>query len=414
MSWLMQSDPEVHAAISDEIRREQEKLILIASENYVSRPVLEAVGSVMTNKYAEGYPGRRYYAGCEAVDQVESLAIERAKSLFGAEHANVQPHSGSQANMAVYLASINPGDTILGMNLAHGGHLTHGSPVSFSGHYYKAVFYGVRKDTGLIDYEQVESLARQHKPKIIIAGASAYPRTIDFSFFRKVADEVGAHLLVDMAHFAGLVAAGMHPSPFPYADFVTTSTHKTLRGPRGGMAFCKEQWAKPLDKGVFPMMQGGPLMHVVAGKAVMLKEASMPSFKNYIARVLENARTLSESLAAHGYDILTGGTDNHLMLIDLRSKGLTGKEAEKLLSDAGIYCNKNAVPFDDKPPTVTSGIRLGTPAITTRGFNSDEIREVGEIIHRVLSGHGKDSVMKDTREAVTSLLKKHPIYTDLV
>jgi len=413
MSWLMQADPEVHGAITDEIRREQDKLILIASENYVSRSVLEAVGSVMTNKYAEGYPGRRYYAGCEAVDQVETLAIERAKTLFGAEHANVQPHSGSQANMAVYLAALKPGDTILGMNLAHGGHLTHGSPVSFSGHYYKAVFYGVRKDTGLIDYEQVESLARQHKPNIIIAGASAYPRTIDFAFFRKVANETGAHLLVDMAHFAGLVAAGMHPSPFPYADFVTTSTHKTLRGPRGGMAFCKDQWSKSLDKGVFPMMQGGPLMHVVAGKAVMLREAAAPEFKNYISRVLENARVLSETLAAHGYDILTGGTDNHLMLIDLRSKGLTGKEGETLLSSAGIYCNKNAVPFDDKPPTITSGIRLGTPAITTRGFSSDEIREVGEIIHRVLGSQGKDAPMKEAREAVVRLLKRHPIYTDL-
>ncbi|MHB8421884.1 MAG: serine hydroxymethyltransferase [Leptospirales bacterium] len=413
MHWLMQTDPEVHRAITEEIQREQQKLILIASENYVSRSILEAVGSVMTNKYAEGYPGRRYYAGCEAVDKVETLAIERAKTLFGAEHANVQPHSGSQANMAVYLAALKPGDTILGMDLAHGGHLTHGSAVSFSGHYYKAIFYGVKRETGLIDYEQVESLARQHRPRIIIAGASAYPRTIDFAFFRKVADEVGAVLHVDMAHFAGLVAAGLHPSPFPYADFVTTSTHKTLRGPRGGMAFCRQEWAKPLDKGVFPMMQGGPLMHVIAGKAVMLREASDPGFKSYSGQVLENARVLSETLAGHGYNILTGGTDNHLMLIDLRNKGLTGKEAESFLSEAGIYCNKNAVPFDDKPPTVTSGIRLGTPAITTRGFVGEEVREIAEIIHRILDNRGKESVLKEAKESVYSLLKRHPIYTDL-
>ncbi|MHB8542548.1 MAG: serine hydroxymethyltransferase [Leptospirales bacterium] len=413
MHWLMQTDPEVHRAITEEIQREQQKLILIASENYVSRSILEAVGSVMTNKYAEGYPGRRYYAGCEAVDKVETLAIERAKTLFGAEHANVQPHSGSQANMAVYLAALKPGDTILGMDLAHGGHLTHGSAVSFSGHYYKAIFYGVKRETGLIDYEQVESLARQHRPRIIIAGASAYPRTIDFAFFRKVADEVGAVLHVDMAHFAGLVAAGLHPSPFPYADFVTTSTHKTLRGPRGGMAFCRQEWAKPLDKGVFPMMQGGPLMHVIAGKAVMLREASDPGFKAYSGQVLENARVLSETLAGHGYNILTGGTDNHLMLIDLRNKGLTGKEAESFLSEAGIYCNKNAVPFDDKPPTVTSGIRLGTPAITTRGFVGEEVKEIAEIIHRILDNRGKESVLKEAKESVYSLLKRHPIYTDL-
>jgi glycine hydroxymethyltransferase len=413
MSWLMKTDPEVHRAISDEIRREQEKLILIASENYVSRSVLEAVGSVMTNKYAEGYPGRRYYAGCEAVDVVETLAIERAKTLYGAEHANVQPHSGSQANMAVYLAALKPGDTILGMNLSHGGHLTHGSPVSFSGHYYKAVFYGVDRDTGLIDYRQVEDLARQHRPKIIIAGASAYPRTIDFALFRRVADETGALLLVDMAHFAGLVAAGFHPSPFPYADFVTTSTHKTLRGPRGGMAFCREQWAKSLDKGVFPMMQGGPLMHVVAGKAVMLREAADPGFKTYIARVLENARTLAETLAGHGYNILTGGTDNHLLLIDLRSKGLTGKDAETYLSQAGIYCNKNAVPFDDKPPTVTSGIRLGTPAATTRGLDVSEMRDVAGLIHRILESRGKESVIQEVKGSVSEILKRHPIYTDL-
>ncbi len=413
MSWLMKTDPEVHRAISEEVQREQEKLILIASENYVSRSILEAVGSVMTNKYAEGYPGRRYYAGCEAVDIVETLAIDRAKALYGAEHANVQPHSGSQANMSVYLAALKPGDTILGMDLSHGGHLTHGNAVSFSGHYYKAVFYGVSRETGLIDYRQVEDLARQHRPRILIAGASAYPRTIDFAFFRRVADEVGALLLVDMAHFAGLVATGFHPSPFPFADFVTTSTHKTLRGPRGGMAFCRQEWSKALDKGVFPMMQGGPLMHVIAGKAVMLREAADPAFKTYIARVLENASTLAETLSAHGYNILTGGTDNHLLLIDLRNKGLTGKDAESFLSQAGIYCNKNAVPFDDKPPTVTSGIRLGTPAATSRGLDASEMREVAELIHRVLESRGKESAIQEVKGSVSELLKRHPIYTEL-
>ncbi len=413
MLWLNQTDPEVQEAISQELKREQEKLVLIASENYVSRSILEAVGSVMTNKYAEGYPGRRYYAGCEAVDQVETLAIERARTLFGAEHVNVQPHSGSQANMAVYLASIRPGDTILGMDLSHGGHLTHGSPVSFSGHYYNAVFYGVHRDTGLIDEQQVETLARQHRPAIIIAGASAYPRIIDFAFFRKVADEVGAILLVDMAHFSGLVATGHHPSPFPYADFVTTSTHKTLRGPRGGMAFSRANWAKALDKAVFPMMQGGPLMHVIAGKAVMLKEALSQDFKDYSAKTLKNAQTLAGELAEAGYRISTGGTDNHLMLIDLRNKSLTGKEAEGFLAQAGIICNKNGVPYDDKPPTVTSGIRLGTPAVTTRGLGQPEMVKVAGMIHRILDSKGQAAVIDTVRTELVSLLRDFPIYAGL-
>ena len=413
MSWLMKTDPEVHRAISEEVQREQEKLILIASENYVSPSILEAVGSVMTNKYAEGYPGRRYYAGCEAVDVVEELAISRARTLFGAEHVNVQPHSGSQANMAVYLAAIKPGDTILGMNLSHGGHLTHGSHVSFSGHYYKSVFYGVDPKTGLIDFDGLRAQAREHRPRIIIAGASSYPRTIDFAPFRAIADEVGATLLVDMAHIAGLVAAGLHPSPFGVADFVTTSTHKTLRGPRGGMAFSREPFAKALDKAVFPMMQGGPLMHVVAGKAVMLNEALAPSFREYMARVLENCRVLARSLSEAGYSLLTGGTDNHLLLIDLRPQGLSGKDAEHYLSQAGIFVNKNAVPFDDKPPTITSGIRIGTPAATTRGLGPQEMLLVGGWIRQALESRGKEEVLRRISGEVGELLSRFPIYGEI-
>ena len=413
MFWLEQKDPETYQAIMNEVKREQDRLILIASENYVSPSILEAVGSVMTNKYAEGYPGRRYYAGCEAVDQVEELAISRARTLFGAEHVNVQPHSGSQANMAVYLASIKPGDTILGMNLAHGGHLTHGSPVSFSGHYYKSVFYGVDPKTGLIDYDGLRAQAREHRPRIIIAGASSYPRTIDFAPFRAIADEVGATLLVDMAHIAGLVAAGLHPSPFPVADFVTTSTHKTLRGPRGGMAFSREPMAKALDKAVFPMMQGGPLMHVVAGKAVMLSEALAPSFRDYMGRVLENCRVLARSLSEAGYSLLTGGTDNHLLLIDLRPQGLTGKDAEHYLSQAGIFVNKNAIPFDDKPPTITSGIRIGTPAATTRGLGPEEMLLVGGWIRQALESRGKEEILRRVSREVGDLLSRFPIYGEI-
>lgn len=413
MFWLEQKDPETFQAITNEVRREQERLILIASENYVSPSILEAVGSVMTNKYAEGYPGRRYYAGCEAVDIVEELAISRAKTLFGAEHVNVQPHSGSQANMAVYLASIKPGDTILGMNLAHGGHLTHGSQVSFSGHYYRSVFYGVDQKTGLIDYNQLREQALAHHPSIIIAGASSYPRTIDFAPFRAIADEIGAVLLVDMAHIAGLVATGLHPSPFPVADFVTTSTHKTLRGPRGGMAFSREPFGKALDKAVFPMMQGGPLMHVVAGKAVMLSEAMSGSFKDYMRRVVDNSRTLAETLSAFGFNLLTGGTDNHLLLIDLRVQGITGKDAEHYLSQAGIFVNKNAVPFDDKPPTVTSGIRIGTPAATTRGLGIEEMKQIGLWVRDVLESRGKEDVLARVQGEVRDLLGRFPIYEEI-
>ncbi len=413
MFWLEQKDPETYQAIMNEVRREQDRLILIASENYVSPSILEAVGSVMTNKYAEGYPGRRYYAGCEAVDVVEELAISRARTLFGAEHVNVQPHSGSQANMAVYLAAIKPGETILGMNLSHGGHLTHGSHVSFSGHYYKSVFYGVDPKTGLIDFDGLRAQAREHRPRIIIAGASSYPRTIDFAPFRAIADEVGATLLVDMAHIAGLVAAGLHPSPFGVADFVTTSTHKTLRGPRGGMAFSREPFAKALDKAVFPMMQGGPLMHVVAGKAVMLNEALAPSFREYMARVLENCRVLARSLSEAGYSLLTGGTDNHLLLIDLRPQGLSGKDAEHYLSQAGIFVNKNAVPFDDKPPTITSGIRIGTPAATTRGLGPQEMLLVGGWIRQALESRGKEEVLRRISGEVGELLSRFPIYGEI-
>ncbi len=413
MFWLEQKDPETYLAIMNEVKREQDRLILIASENYVSPSILEAVGSVMTNKYAEGYPGKRYYAGCEAVDQVEELAISRARTLFGAEHVNVQPHSGSQANMAVYLAAIKPGDTILGMNLAHGGHLTHGSQVSFSGHYYKSVFYGVDPKSGLIDYDGLRAQAREHRPRIIIAGASSYPRTIDFATFRAIADEVGATLLVDMAHIAGLVAAGLHPSPFPLADFVTTSTHKTLRGPRGGMAFSREPMGKALDKAVFPMMQGGPLMHVVAGKAVMLNEALAPSFRDYMGRVLENCRVLARSLSEAGYSLLTGGTDNHLLLIDLRPQGLTGKDAEHYLSQAGIFVNKNAVPFDDKPPTITSGIRIGTPAATTRGLGPEEMLLIGGWIRQALESRGKEEVLRRISGEVGDLLSRFPIYGEI-
>ena len=407
------SDTELETLLWQEANRQSSTIQLIASENFTSPAVLAASGSVLTNKYAEGYPGRRYYSGCEAVDKVEELAIARAKTVFGAEHVNVQPHSGSQANMAVYLAAIRPGDTILGMNLSHGGHLTHGASVSFSGHYYKSVSYGVDPKTGLIDMDQVRSLAREHRPRIIIAGASSYPRTIDFAPFRAISDEVGATFLVDMAHISGLVAAGLHPSPFPVADYVTTSTHKTLRGPRGGMAFSREAHAKALDKAVFPMMQGGPLMHVVAGKAVMLREAMDPSFRDYMARVVDNCRVLAQTLTDGGYHLLTGGTDNHLLLIDLRPQGLTGRDAEQFLSQAGIFVNKNGVPFDDKPPTVTSGIRIGTPAATTRGLGQEEMRQVGLWIREILDSRGKAEVTQKIAGQVRELLSRFPIYGEI-
>ena len=410
MSALQQADPEIYEVIQAETQREEDKIILIASENYASRAVMEAQGSVLTNKYAEGYPGRRYYGGCEFVDRAESLAIERAKALFGAEHANVQPHSGSQANMAVYLAMLKPGDVVLGMNLAHGGHLTHGSPVNFSGLLFKIVSYGVTKDTGRIDDDEVERIAIEHRPKMIIVGGSAYARTLDFKRFRATADRVGALLMADIAHPAGLIAAGIHPSPVPYADFVTTTTHKTLRGPRGGMVLCKAAHAKAIDKVIFPGIQGGPLMHVIAAKAVALKEAMSPAFIDYQRHVVENAQTLAGALQSRGYQIVTGGTDTHLFLVDLRSKGVTGKEAESALDQAGITLNKNAVPFDDKPPAVTSGIRIGTPSVTTRGMGTAEMALIAGLIDRVLSKRGEPAVVSETAAEVRRLCERFPVY----
>ncbi len=410
MSVLQAVDPEIHQAIQSEAEREENKIILIASENYVSRAVLEAQGSVLTNKYAEGYPAKRYYGGCEFVDRAEALAIERAKALFGAEHANVQPHSGSQANMAVYLAMLKPGDTVMGMSLAHGGHLTHGSPVNFSGLLFRIVSYGVNKDTGLIDDDEVERLAMEHRPKLIIVGGSAYARIPDFKRFRATADKVGAWLMADIAHPAGLIAAGLHPSPVPYADFVTTTTHKTLRGPRGGMILCKAAHAKAIDKVMFPGIQGGPLMHVIAAKAVALKEALSPDFAAYQRAVLENARTLSVALKSRGYHIVTGGTDTHLFLVDLRSKALTGKDAESSLDAAGITLNKNAVPFDDKPPAITSGIRIGTPSVTTRGMGAAEMDQIAAMIDRVLTNRSDSAVIAETNASVQRLCERFPVY----
>jgi glycine hydroxymethyltransferase len=410
MSALKTVDPDIYDAIQSEADREEDKIILIASENYVSRAVLEAQGSVLTNKYAEGYPAKRYYGGCEFVDRAEALAIDRAKALFHAEHANVQPHSGSQANMAVYLAMLKPGDVVMGMSLAHGGHLTHGSPVNFSGLLFRIVSYGVNKDTGLIDDNEVERIATEHRPKLIIVGGSAYARIPDFKRFRATADKVGAWLMADIAHPAGLIAAGLHPSPVPYADFVTTTTHKTLRGPRGGMILCKATHAKAIDKVMFPGIQGGPLMHVIAAKAVALKEAMSPDFAVYQRMVLENARTLSAALKARGYAIVTGGTDTHLFLVDLRSKGLTGKDAEAALDAAGITLNKNAVPFDDKPPAVTSGIRIGTPSVTTRGMGDSDMGEIAAMIDRVLTKGSDPAVIAETKATVRRLCERFPVY----
>jgi len=394
MSFLEQTDPEVFAAIQKETRRLEENLELIASENVVSEAVLEAQGSVMTNKYAEGYPGKRYYGGCEFVDEVESLAIARAKELFGAEHANVQPHSGSQANMTVYLSVLNPGDAYLGMNLAHGGHLSMGSPVNFSGFLYRVIPYGVSEKSETIDYDEVERLAKEHRPKLIVAGASAYPRIIDYPRFRKIADEVGAYLMVDMAHIAGLVAAGLHPSPVPYADFVTTTTHKTLRGPRGGMVLCKARHAKTVDSKVFPGMQGGPLMHVIAAKAVALKEALSPEFKTYQQQIIKNAQALAAVLKKNGFRLTSDGTDNHLMLVDLRKSELTGKVAQETLDKARITVNRNAVPFDTRSPFVTSGIRIGTPAVTTRGMKEKEMELIGDFIGRALANTANEAALR--------------------
>lgn len=406
-SNLSKYDPEVMKSIELETNRQQEHIELIASENFVSIQVMEAMGSPMTNKYAEGYPGRRYYGGCEFVDQVEDIARERLKKLFGAEHVNVQPHSGSNANLGVYFTILKPGDKVLGMDLSQGGHLTHGSPVNISGTYYNFVSYGVDKETEMIDYDKVREIALREKPKLIVAGASAYPRIIDFKKFREIADEVGAYLMVDMAHIAGLVAAGLHPNPVPYADFVTTTTHKTLRGPRGGAILCKKEYAKQIDKAIFPGIQGGPLMHVIAAKAVCFGEALKDEFKEYQQQVIKNAKVLAESLKEKGYRLVSGGTDNHLILIDMRSKGLTGKEAEELLEEVNITTNKNTIPFDPEKPTITSGIRIGTPAVTTRGMKEEEMKKIAELIDRALN---KDADRAEIKKEVLELCNRFPLY----
>jgi glycine hydroxymethyltransferase len=409
MSVLESFDPAIADAIKQETRRQEYNLELIASENFVSPAVLEAQGSVLTNKYAEGYPGKRYYGGCHCVDQVETLAIERAKELFGADHANVQPHSGSQANMAVYFTVLKPGDTVLGMNLAHGGHLTHGSPVNFSGKLFNIIPYGVTRENQTIDYEEAERLALEHKPKMIVVGASAYPRIIDFEAFRRIADKVGAVIMVDMAHIAGLVAAGLHPSPVPYAEFVTTTTHKTLRGPRGGMILCREEFAKALNSNIFPGIQGGPLMHVIAAKAVAFKEALAPEFKVYQGEVVKNAKALAAGLIRRGFKLTSGGTDNHLMLVDLSGGELTGKVAEEALDRAGITVNKNGVPFDTRSPFITSGIRIGTPA-ATHGLREAEMEVVAGLIADVLGNVGDEAKIAAVKSEVNTLMKRFPLY----
>lgn len=403
------TDPEVAKAIYQEIERQSDKIELIASENFVSKAVLEAVGTPLTNKYAEGYPGKRYYGGCEHVDEVESLAISRAKELFGAEHVNVQPHSGAQANMAVFYAVLKPGDVFMGMNLAHGGHLSHGMALNMSGKYFKPVPYGVKESDGLIDYDELRKTALETKPKMIVAGASAYSRIIDFKAFREICDEVGCYLMVDMAHIAGLVAAGVHPSPVPYADFVTTTTHKTLRGPRGGMILCKEKYAKDIDRSVFPGIQGGPLMHVIAGKAICFKEALTPELKEYQKQIVRNAKALSEALIEKGFTIVSGGTDNHLMLIDVTNKGITGKDAQLMLDEVMITVNKNGIPFDKLSPAVSSGIRIGTPAVTTRGMKEKEMLEIADLIDLTLSG-GFERNKQGIIERVGQLTARFPLY----
>ena len=413
MSFLAKQDPNVKAVIDQELMRQRDKLEMIASENIVSQAVMEAQGSVLTNKYAEGYPGKRYYGGCEHVDVVETLAIERAKRLFGAEHVNVQPHSGSQANFAVYFAMLKPGDTIVGMNLSHGGHLTHGSPVNVSGTYFNVVPYGVNAETQQIDYDEFRKIVLEAQPKLIIAGGSAYSRQIDFKKMADVAHEVGAIFMVDMAHFAGLVAAGLHPNPVEYADIVTTTTHKTLRGPRGGMILCKEEYAKAIDKAVFPGIQGGPLMHVIAAKAVALGEALQPEFKVYAEQVIKNAKVLAAELIAKGLTIVSGGTDTHVMLVDVRNTGLTGKEAEHLLDEIGITANKNTIPFDPASPFVTSGVRLGTPALTTRGLKEDDMKEIADIIATVLQNPEDTAKHQDAAKRVAALCEKYPLYPNL-
>jgi glycine hydroxymethyltransferase len=407
---LKSIDPEVYQAISNETRRQAFQLELIASENFVSEAVLEAMGSVFTNKYAEGYPGRRYYGGCEFADIAETLAIERAKKLFGAEHVNVQPHSGTQANVAVYMTVLTPGDTILGMNLSHGGHLTHGHPLNFSGKMYKVIPYGVRRETETIDYDELDRLAQENKPKLIIVGASAYPRIIEFDRVGQIAQRAGALVMADIAHIAGMVAVGEHPSPVPHCDFVTTTTHKTLRGPRGGMILCKSAFAKDLDRTVFPGTQGGPLVHIIAAKAVCFQEALQPEFRNYIRQVLANARILSENLKDRNYRIVSGGTDNHLMLVDVFSKGITGKTAEKALDEAGMTVNKNTIPFDTNSPMVTSGIRIGTPALTTRGMKEPEMKAIGGWIADVLDQIQDEQVRIEVRSKIKDLTQRFPLY----
>ena len=410
MSFLAKVDPEVSRAIELETLRQAGKIELIASENFVSEAVLEAQGSIMTNKYAEGYPGKRYYGGCEYVDIVETLAIERCKQLFGADNVNVQPHSGTQANMAVYFAALQPGDTILGMNLSHGGHLSHGSPANFSGKYYKVIAYGVDKDTETIDFAEMEKLAKEHKPKMIVVGASAYPRTLDFARFRQIADEVGAVIMSDIAHIAGLVAVGLHPSPVPMCEYVTSTTHKTLRGPRGGLIMCKEPQAKILNSRVFPGSQGGPLMHIIAAKAVAFKEALLPEFKEYQQQILKNAQAMADELKNQGFRLVSGGTDNHLMLVDLTPKGVTGKEAQEALDRAAITVNKNGIPFDTQGPMVTSGIRIGTPAVTTRGMKENEMRLIASYIADVVANINDENKIQAIAKEVKKLCDRFPLY----
>jgi len=410
MSFLEKVDPEVNQAIKLETRRQAGNIELIASENFVSEAVLEAQGSIMTNKYAEGYPGNRYYGGCEFVDIAENLAIERCKQLFGADHVNVQPHSGTQANMAVYFAAVQPGDTVLGMNLSHGGHLSHGSPANFSGKFYKIVAYGVSKDTETIDFAEVEKIAKEHKPKMIIVGASAYPRTLDFQRFRKIADEVGAVIMADIAHIAGLVATGLHPTPVPICEYVTSTTHKTLRGPRGGLIMCKEAYAKTLNSRVFPGSQGGPLMHIIAAKAVAFKEALAPEFKEYQLQIIKNAKALADELKNQGFRLVSGGTDTHLMLVDLTATGVTGKDAQEVLDRAAITVNKNGIPFDTKGPQVTSGIRIGTPAVTTRGMKENEMRQIASYIAEVIKNITNEKKIQAVTEKVKAICAKFPLY----
>lgn len=413
MKYLQDQDAKIFEAIQLERTRQETKIELIASENFVSEAVMEAQGSVLTNKYAEGYPGRRYYGGCEHVDVVEDIARDRAKEIFGAEYVNVQPHSGAQANMGVYFTILEHGDTVLGMNLSHGGHLTHGSPVNFSGVQYNFVEYGVDEETHRINYDDVLAKAKEHKPKLIVAGASAYPRAIDFKRFREIADEVGAYFMVDMAHIAGLVAAGLHENPVPYADFVTTTTHKTLRGPRGGMILCKEEFGKKIDKSIFPGIQGGPLMHVIAAKAVSFGETLQEDFKTYAANIIDNAKRLAEKLQSEGLTLVSGGTDNHLLLVDVRSLQLTGKVAEHVLDEVGITVNKNTIPFETESPFVTSGVRIGTAAVTSRGFGVEEMDEIGSIIAFALKNHQDEAKLAEAKQRVTDLTSKFPLYRNL-